>query len=101
MFSLSTNPKHFRNTEESLKIINEVILPYVEGERDRADNPNQLTLIILDVFKAQMTKGVADLLLHNNIFYVKVPNNMTQLFQPLDLTANGHCKSFLKKKFAE
>ena len=39
-FSLSTNPKHFSNTEESLKIINEVILPYVEGERDSADNPN-------------------------------------------------------------
>ena len=48
-----------------------------------------------------MTKDVTDLLLHNNIFYVKVLNNMTQLFQPLALTVNGHCKSFLKKKFAE
>ena len=26
---------------------------------------------------------------------------MTQLFQPLDLTVNRHCKSFLKNKFAE
>ena len=100
-FSLSTNPKHFSNTEESIKIINEVILPYVQGERDRANNPNQPALLILDVFRGQMTKDVTDLLLLNNIFFVKVPNNMTQLFQPLDLTVNGHCKSYLKKKFAE
>ena len=26
---------------------------------------------------------------------------MTHLFQPLDLTVNGYCKSFMKKKFAE
>ena len=100
-FSLSANPKHFSNTEELLKTINEVILLYVEGERDHADNPNQPALIILDVFKGQMTKYVTDLLLHNNIFYVKVPKNMTQLFQPLDLNVNGHCQSFSKKKFAE
>ena len=26
---------------------------------------------------------------------------MTHLFQPLDLTVNGHCKAFLKRKFAQ
>ena len=26
---------------------------------------------------------------------------MTHLFQPLNLTVNGYCKSFMKKKFAE
>jgi len=48
-----------------------------------------------------MTKLVTDLLLENNIYFVKVPNNMTHVFQPLDLTVNGHCKSYLKKQFAE
>ena len=100
-FTLSTNLKHFSNTEESIKIINEVILPYVNDERERIGEPNQPALLILDVFRGQMTKDVTDLLLKNKIFYVKVPNNMTQLFQPLDLTVNGHCKSFLKRKFAE
>ena len=37
----------------------------------------------------------------NNIWLVKVPNNMTHLLQPLDLTLNGHCKSFIKGMFAE
>ena len=47
-----------------------------------------------------MTSEVTNLL-RNNIFFVTVPNNMTHLFRPLDLTVNGYCKSFMKKKFAE
>ena len=34
-------------------------------------------------------------------YYVLVPNNMTQLFQPLDLTVKKHCKSYLKCLFPE
>ena len=41
------------------------------------------------------------LLRDNNIHYVLVPNNITQLFQPLDLTVNKHCKSYLKRLFSE
>ena len=33
-FSFSVNPKHFSNTEESIKIIEEIVLPYVEKERE-------------------------------------------------------------------
>ena len=40
-------------------------------------------------------------LLQNNIYFVTVPNNMTDLFQPLDLTVNGHCKKFMKNEFAK
>ena len=32
-FSLSVNPKHFINTEESIKIINETVLPYVDKQK--------------------------------------------------------------------
>ena len=100
-FSLSVNPKHFSNTEESIKIVNEIVIPYVQREREKLDNHGQSALLILDVFRGQMTSEVTNLLLENNIFFVTVPNNMTHLFQPLDLTVNGHCKSFLKKKFAQ
>ena len=48
-----------------------------------------------------MTSEVTNLYLKNNIFIVTVPNNMTHLFQPLDLTVNGHCKAFLKRKFTQ
>ena len=100
-FSLSVNPKHFSNTEESIKIIEEIVVPYVNRQRERLDKPNQAALLVLDVFRGQMTQEVTTLFRNNNIFFVKVPNNMTQLFQPLDLTVNGHCKSFMKKQCAE
>ena len=37
----------------------------------------------------------------NNIKLVKVPANMTQLFQSLDLTINGAAKAYMKKRFTE
>ena len=33
-FSLSANPKHLSNTEESIKVINEVIVPYIISNRE-------------------------------------------------------------------
>ena len=98
---MSINPKHFSNTEESIKIIEEIVLPYVEKEREKLDDPGQAALLILDVFRGQMTSEVANLLRNNNISFVTVPNNMTHFFRPLDLTVNGYRLSFMKKKFAE
>ena len=100
-FSLSVNPKHFSNTEESTKIINEIVVPYVEKEREKLGDKSQPALLILDVFRGQMTSEVTTLLQENNIFFVTVPNNMAHLFQPLDLTVNGFCKSYLKRKFTQ
>ena len=100
-FSLSVNPKHFSNKEESIKVIEEIVLPHVDKQRGKLDNPNQAALLILDVFRGKMTQEVTNLLRENNIYFVTVPNNMTHLFQPLDLTVNGFCKSSMKIKFAE
>ena len=55
----------------------------------------------MDVFKGQMTPPVLELLKENNILLVKVPNNMTHLFQPLDLTVNSWAKNFVREKFAQ
>ena len=48
-----------------------------------------------------MTVSVTEKLAENFIKYVKVPANMTSLFQPLDLTVNGSAKAFMKKKITE
>jgi len=49
---LSANPKHFSNTEESLKLLDEIIIPYVKRERTKLGlSENQYALLILDVFK--------------------------------------------------
>ena len=95
-FSVSVNPKHFSNTEESIKIINEIVVPYVEKEREKLGDKSQPALL-----RGQMTSEVTTLLQESNIFFVTVPNNMTHLFQPLDLTMNGFCKSYSKRKFAQ
>ena len=99
-FSLSCNPKHFSNTEESIKLIKEVLLPYIEDQRKQLGKPNQSVLLTMDVFRGQITNDVTSLLTKHNVHVVLVPANMTQLFQPLDLTVNKHCKSFLKRLFS-
>ena len=100
-FSLSANPKHFSNKAESLKVIKEIILPYVKQQRQELEKPDQPAILIMDVFRNQMTEDVVLILRTNNIWLVKVPNNMAHLLQSLDLTVNGHCKPFMKGMFAE
>ena len=73
---------------ESIKLINKITILYVQSQRKELGKPKQATLAIMDVFRGQITDHVISLLRDNNIHNVLVPNNMTQLFQPLDLTVN-------------
>ena len=103
-FSLSDNPKHFSNTNESFKLIDEIIVPHILSERTKLqlqiDHP---ILLIIDVFSGQMFSAPAVLqkLRENYIFLVRVPPNMTNLFQPLDLTVSGAAKAFMIRRFTE
>ena len=65
-FSLSANSKHFSNTEGSLKLLDEIVILYVESERKRLNlEQTQFALIILDVFRRQMTHQVINKLPEN------------------------------------
>ena len=55
----------------------------------------------MDVFRGQMTDPVLLKLRENSIFLFRVPPNMTNLFQLLDLNVNGAAKAFLKRKYIE
>ena len=48
-----------------------------------------------------MTPAVLQKLRENYVFLVRVPPNMTNLFQPLDLTVNSAAKAFIKRYFTE
>ena len=99
---MSANSKHFSSTQESFKLLDEIIIPYVEKEREAHNlDRNQPALLIIDVFSGQVTKPVIDKMTENNIKLVKVPTNMTRLFQPLDLTINGAAKAYMKNRFSE
>ena len=53
-FSLSANIKHFSNTQESLKLLYEIIIPYVEKERDKLNlDKKQPELLIIDDFQVK------------------------------------------------
>ena len=101
-FSLSVNEKHFSNTNESITLIEDVIVPYVVSQRKSLGlDENQYALLILDVFSGQMTEQVKEKLKESHILFVRVPANMTNLFQPLDLTVNRSFKAMMKRKFTE
>ena len=101
-FSLSANEKHFSNMLESLKLLDEIVTPYIEKECANLQLRNdQPALLMIDVFSRQMTGPVIEKIRENSIELVKVPANMTQLFQPLDLTVNGSAKAFMKRKFTK
>ena len=54
-FAPNANPKHFSNTNESLKLIDEIIVPHIHSERTKLqlqfDHPE---LLIIDVLSGQM-----------------------------------------------
>ena len=99
-FSISQNPKHWSNEQETLKLIDEVIQPYIVKKRAELKvSETQKALVIWDVFKGQMTETVKQKLSSLNIALVAVPANMTHFFQPLDLTVNGSAKKYMRKQF--
>ena len=89
-FAISQNPKHYSNEDETLTLMDKVIVPYVERKRKELKLvPTQKPLLIWDVFRDQKTAKVLKKLASLNIAFVSVPTNMTHFFQPLDLTVNG------------
>ena len=99
---VSANPKHYSNEEESLKMMEHIIIPYVQKQRNTLKlDAEYLAMLLMDVFKGQMTNPVKEILKRNNIILQKVPANLTYLFQPLDVQGgpNGYAKRFMKKKF--
>ena len=101
-FCLSFNPKHFSNTNESIKFLKEIITPYVVKQRELLKcQVDQKALVVMDVFTGQMTTEVLNAYEEANIVIINVPANMTKYYQPFDLTVNGYVKRFLKSKFTE
>ena len=45
-FCLSANPSHYSNTEESIKLLKEIVVPHVEKIRATLDDPKQSVLLI-------------------------------------------------------
>ena len=99
-FFLSANEKHFSNRYESMKHLEEVIVPYFKKQRSiEGLDESQKALVIIDVFTGKMILEVLDSYKAYNICVIIVLANMTKYYQPLDLTVNKEAKRFRKRKF--
>lgn len=78
-----------------------MILPYIQDVCKKSSTSNQVALMIFDVFKGHMCDSLHSLLESNKILQVYVPNNCTDMFQPLDLSVNKPFKDKLRGKFSE
>ena len=78
-----------------------IIIPHVQKQSNTlkldAEYP---AMLLMDIFKGQMTDPVKEILKGNNIIIQKVPANLTYFFQQLNVQGgpNGYAKRFMKKK---
>ena len=99
---LSVKKTQYSNEKEACKLIEEILVPYIEKVCQEQNLPvSQKALVIMDVFPDQITSVVLDCFKDNKIEVVYVPANMTYLLQPLNLTVNGYAKKFTSRKFSE
>ena len=84
------NEKHWVNETETVCLINDVLVPYIEKvKEEKALLEAQKNFFVWDAFKAQSTAKVMDRLSKVGIESVMVPKDMTFLPQPLDLSTNA------------
>ena len=77
-FAFWYNPKHWSNENETLRLIEDVLVPYIAKINEEKFLPeSQKSLLLWDAFKAQLTQKVKDALATHNIELVMVPKNMT------------------------
>ena len=61
-FSTSVNEKHYSNTVEVIKHLQEIVIPYANEERKKIGDADQYALLIWDVLRGQKTEAVTSLL---------------------------------------
>ena len=61
-----------------VQYITKIIVPYIEAQRDALED-TELSALIMDNFKGQLTPAINKLLEANNIHVCLLPPNMTDL----------------------
>ena len=70
-----------------------------DTKRSKSYPLEQHSLIIMDTFKGQDNDTLKKLCAENNCDVVIIPHNLTNKFQPLDLSVNKAAKSFIQNKY--
>ena len=98
-FHVTQTENHWTNENTSLVIIKEVLVSHVRKVRQKLSFPeDQQWLLIADVFKGHWADAIVTEVKRSNCKMCAIPNNMTNIFQPLDLSINRSCKFFLGRE---
>lgn len=101
-FHITHSSNHWSNELIVIEYLKKIIFPYLKKKReDLKLQDNAKALLIFDVFKGQTTSAVNELLRNNNIVVIHVPNNHTNLFQPLDISVNKSAKCYIAEKYQD
>ena len=86
-FSLSYTENHWLKTEESMEFFEQIIFPYLKMvKRENGYPEEQYAVIIMDTFKGQGSDRLREFCSENYCEVVIVPHNLTNKFQPLDIS---------------
>ena len=101
-FNVTYTENHWSNEQKSIEFIQTIVLPFLKWKKEKLELPrDQKSMLIFYVFRGHTTEKVTNFIEEIDCVILRVPNNMTNYFQMLDLNVNGHAKEFLKKKFEE
>ena len=92
-FDATFSENHWFNSE--LQIFKIIIIPNLEKvKKEKAMPKEQMSLIIMDTFSGQDNETIWKFCIS-----IIVPHNLTNRFQPLDISVNKLSKSFLSKEY--
>ena len=78
------------------------MFPYLKQAKASLKYPKeQMSLIIMDTFKGQDNDAILDLCKKHTCQVIIVPHNLTNKFQPLDITVHKLDESFISVKYNE
>ena len=101
-FHVTYTKNHWSNFEKWVELFKKAIFPYLQAKKKEFRYPEeQYSLIIMNTFKGQDNEVMKSLCNKNNCELVIVPHNLTNKFQPLDLTINQKAKKYVSSKFNE
>ena len=99
-FSVGFTKSHWSNTDKSIEFFDDIIFPYLQQEKEEKGLPQeQHWLVIMNNFKGQDNDILKEFCAKNRCEVVVVPHNLTNKFQPLDLTVNKAAKTFIQNQY--
>ena len=99
-FDIWHTPNHWATGETVIRLVSNVIVPYVNVIRLKMKlTSTHPAIVIYDAFKGHQGNDLQKLLHDNHLLSAKIPSNCTDRLQPIDISINKPVKDHLRKCF--